>query len=80
VLFDERHASATATLLSWLEGLGIRSCGRYGAWIYNSMEDSLLSGLAAAQWAAGRLDQAAATESIARREPPREPPRRETNS
>lgn len=68
VLFDEHHAEATATLLSWLENLGIRSCGRYGAWIYNSMEDCLLSGLAAAQWAGGQHDEAAATESIARRE------------
>jgi len=68
VMFDEHHASATATLLGWLESVGVRSCGRYGAWIYNSMEDSLLSGLAAAQWAEGQLDEAAATESIARRE------------
>ncbi|MFV8751868.1 protoporphyrinogen/coproporphyrinogen oxidase [Nannocystaceae bacterium ST9] len=68
VMFDEQHASATARLLGWLDSLGVRSCGRYGAWIYNSMEDSLLSGLAAAQWAEGRLEQAAATESIARRE------------
>jgi protoporphyrinogen oxidase len=68
VLFDEHHAEATATLLGWLAERGIRSCGRYGAWIYNSMEDCLLSGLAAAQWAEGQLDEAAATESIARRE------------
>lgn len=68
VMFDEAHAGATARLLAWLEGQGVRSCGRYGAWIYNSMEDSLLSGLAAAQWAEGRHESAAATEAVARRE------------
>ncbi|MCA9691691.1 MAG: FAD-dependent oxidoreductase [Myxococcales bacterium] len=51
VVFDDAHAAATATLLGWLEGVGVRSCGRYGAWIYNSMEDSMLQGQAAARWA-----------------------------
>ncbi len=50
VVFDEGYASARAALFAHLEGLGIRSCGRYGAWIYNSMEDSILSGMEAAQW------------------------------
>jgi protoporphyrinogen oxidase len=68
VVFDEDHASATATIFAWLERVGVRSCGRYGAWIYNSMEDSILSGLAAAQWAMGLTDAATATESLARRE------------
>jgi protoporphyrinogen oxidase len=68
VVFDEDHAAATGTIFAWLERVGVRSCGRYGAWIYNSMEDSILSGLAAAQWADGHTDAAAATESLARRE------------
>lgn len=68
VVFDEDHAQATATIFAWLERVGVRSCGRYGAWIYNSMEDSLLSGLAAARWADGDVDEAAATEAVARRE------------
>jgi protoporphyrinogen oxidase len=68
VVFDEDHARATATISAWLERVGVRSCGRYGAWIYNSMEDSLLSGLAAARWADGHADEAAATEAVARRE------------
>lgn len=68
VVFDEDHAPATATIFAWLDRVGLRSCGRYGAWIYNSMEDSILSGLAAAQWADGQLKAAAATESLARRE------------
>jgi protoporphyrinogen oxidase len=68
VVFDEDHAPATATIFAWLERVGVRSCGRYGAWIYNSMEDSILSGIAAAQWVDGHTDAAAATESLARRE------------
>jgi protoporphyrinogen oxidase len=68
VVFDEDHGPATATIGGWLERVGVRSCGRYGAWIYNSMEDSMLSGLAAARWADGDVEQAAATEALARRE------------
>ncbi|WP_157595422.1 protoporphyrinogen/coproporphyrinogen oxidase [Plesiocystis pacifica] len=68
VVFDDAHAAAVATIMAWLDAVGVRSCGRYGAWIYNSMEDSMLSGLAAAQWASGQLDAAAHTEAVARRE------------
>jgi len=68
VVFDEDHAEASATISAWLERVGLRSCGRYGAWIYNSMEDSMLSGLAAARWADGHAEEAAATEAFARRE------------
>lgn len=68
VVFDDAHGPATATIFAWLEQVGVRSCGRYGGWIYNSMEDSMLSGLAAAQWASGRREDAAATEAVARRE------------
>jgi protoporphyrinogen oxidase len=68
VVFDEDHAPATATIHAWLERVGVRSCGRYGAWIYNSMEDSMLSGLAAAAWADGHTEEAAAIETLARRE------------
>lgn len=50
VVFDEGYASAREALFAHLDGLGIRSCGRYGAWIYNSMEDSILAGMEAAQW------------------------------
>lgn len=51
VLFDVHHRDATATVLGWLDEVGIRSCGRYGAWTYNSMEDSILAGIEAAAWA-----------------------------
>lgn len=51
VLFDADHAEATAAILGWLGEVGIHSCGRYGAWTYNSMEDSILAGMEAARWA-----------------------------
>jgi len=52
VVFDDAHAAATRTIFAWLEQVGIRSCGRYGAWVYNSMEDSVIQGREAAGWAA----------------------------
>ncbi len=51
VVFDDAHAAATRTIFAWLEQVGIRSCGRYGAWVYNSMEDSVIQGREAAAWA-----------------------------
>jgi protoporphyrinogen oxidase len=51
VVFDETHASATATIHAWLAQHDIRSCGRYGAWVYSSMEDAMLDGMEAAAWA-----------------------------
>lgn len=50
VVFDAAYAPATATIFAYLQTLGVRSCGRYGAWIYNSMEDSLIAGKEAAGW------------------------------
>ncbi len=52
VLFDDACAEATATIHDWLAEVGaVRSCGRYGAWVYNSMEDSIIQGMEAAEWA-----------------------------
>jgi protoporphyrinogen oxidase len=51
VIFDDAYTASTRTIFEWLEGVGIRSCGRYGAWIYNSMEDSIIQGMEAALWA-----------------------------
>jgi len=59
VIFDDAWGPCTRTILSWLEQVGIRSCGRYGAWIYNSMEDSIVQGMDAAEWAEGRTGGAA---------------------
>ncbi|MEE9385811.1 MAG: FAD-dependent oxidoreductase [Nannocystaceae bacterium] len=51
VVFDHAWESATSTIHSWLNEVGIRSCGRYGAWVYNSMQDCLVEGIEAANWA-----------------------------
>lgn len=51
VVFDDDHAQATAAIHRWLGQHGIQSRGRYGAWVYNSMEESMIDGIAAAAWA-----------------------------
>jgi protoporphyrinogen oxidase len=53
VVFDEDYDEARSTVLQHLESVGIRSCGRYGSWVYNSMEDSIIQGMEAARWAIG---------------------------
>lgn len=54
VLFDDAHDESTRAIHQWLQCVGICSCGRYGAWIYNSMEDSIIQGMEAALWAEGK--------------------------
>ncbi|HVS17847.1 MAG TPA: amine oxidase, partial [Planctomycetota bacterium] len=44
VVFDEHYYEAVRTITSWLEARDIFPRGRYGSWIYNSMEDSLMAG------------------------------------
>ena len=51
VIFDAAHGPATETIASWLREVGVHSCGRYGSWTYNSMEDAIVAGMEAAQWA-----------------------------
>jgi protoporphyrinogen oxidase len=51
VVFDEAYAPSRRTIFDWLQRVDVLSCGRYGAWVYNSMEDSILQGMEAAQWA-----------------------------
>jgi protoporphyrinogen oxidase len=53
VVFDEGYEAALATIQRYLVAHRIFSCGRYGAWIYNAMEDSLLAG----QQAAAQTDE-----------------------
>ena len=43
------------TMNKILREVGVRSCGRYGAWVYNSMEDSMIQGREAAAWAEGQV-------------------------
>jgi protoporphyrinogen oxidase len=54
VVFDDAYEQCTHTIHQWLHGMGVRSCGRYGSWIYNSMEDSIIQGMEAAIWARQR--------------------------
>lgn len=48
VLMDEHYGDARALLLDWLEKRGIFSIGRYGSWIYDSMEGAMVQGRDAA--------------------------------
>jgi protoporphyrinogen oxidase len=45
VIFDHDYFESTRTIHEALTSMDIRSIGRYGRWIYNSMEDSLQDGL-----------------------------------
>jgi protoporphyrinogen oxidase len=44
VVFDEHYYGSVATLTRWLEAHDVFPRGRYGSWIYNAMEDSILAG------------------------------------
>ena len=48
VVFNEHRQKHLHTLIDYLESRGIYTAGRYGRWDYFSMEDSILSGKAAA--------------------------------
>jgi len=49
VVFNEHRQKHLRTLIDYLESRGIYTAGRYGRWDYFSMEDSILSGKAAAE-------------------------------
>ena len=55
VVFDEHRQHCLPGLLDYLESRNIFSAGRYGKWDYYSMEDSILSGKAAAETVAARI-------------------------
>ncbi len=55
VIFDRAHEASVGTIHRYLEGVGIQSVGRYGAWTYASMEDALVSGRTAADKVIERL-------------------------
>ncbi|HET9131288.1 MAG TPA: FAD-dependent oxidoreductase, partial [Terriglobia bacterium] len=62
VVFDVHRQTHLQNLLDYLESRDIFAAGRYGRWEYFSMEDSILSGKAAAERVIAR---AAATRSLA---------------
>ena len=49
VVFDEHRQRHLQNLIDYLESRDIFTAGRYGRWDYYSMEDSILSGKAAAE-------------------------------
>lgn len=54
VLYDRARTPAVAALLSHLRSRGAESIGRWGAWKYSFMEETLLDGKACAERLAGR--------------------------
>jgi len=55
VIYDRHRARVLPEMLATLEGMGIQSTGRFGAWEYNSMEGAMQAGIEAAAWVRGRL-------------------------
>ena len=49
VVFNEHRQAHLQNLVDYLESRDIFTAGRYGCWDYYSMEDSILSGKAAAE-------------------------------
>lgn len=48
VIYDHAYAGARSVIMEYLEESGILSVGRYGKWVYASMEDALMDGREAA--------------------------------
>jgi protoporphyrinogen oxidase len=44
VVFDHHYYAALSTIIPFLEAHAIYPRGRYGSWVYNSMEDCILAG------------------------------------
>jgi UDP-galactopyranose mutase len=55
IIFDENRLKYLESLISYLESRDIFTAGRYGKWDYFSMEDSILSGKAAAEKTAAEI-------------------------
>ena len=49
VIFDRHRQKHLDSLIDYLVARDIHTAGRYGRWDYYSMEDSILSGKAAAE-------------------------------
>ena len=55
IVFDPHRQKCLQNMLDYLESRDIFSAGRYGKWDYYSMEDSILSGKAAAERVQARI-------------------------
>ena len=60
VVFDRHYFPARDAILPWLLERGVHSLGRYGGWVYSSMEDALMDGFRYAQ----ELTPTAASETV----------------
>ena len=47
VLYDHAYADSRRAVLDWVAEAGIEVIGRYGRWVYSSMEDAMVDGLRA---------------------------------
>jgi len=54
VVYNRERAEALPVIFDWLKARKVQSIGRYGAWKYSFMEETLLDGKACAQRLAGR--------------------------
>ncbi|MBI5244834.1 MAG: FAD-dependent oxidoreductase [Elusimicrobia bacterium] len=54
VLYDRAREGALRTIQAHLRGRGVESIGRWGAWKYSFMEETILDGLRCAERLAGR--------------------------
>ncbi|OGR92487.1 MAG: hypothetical protein A2V88_01125 [Elusimicrobia bacterium RBG_16_66_12] len=61
VVYDFARTPAVTTIFRHLAGLGIESIGRYGAWKYSFMEETLLDGKRCAE----RLSAGASPAAVA---------------
>jgi protoporphyrinogen oxidase len=44
VVFDDNYYSSVDKIMKYLEARDVYPRGRYGSWIYNAMEDSIMAG------------------------------------
>ena len=49
VLYDQLHRQNVSLIRSYLDKLGVRTIGRYGAWEYSGMEDAIRQGKTVAE-------------------------------
>lgn len=66
VIMDHAYGAARAEALKWLAPLGIHAVGRFGGWMYDSMEGAMLAG----RDAAAAVTQALADGHLAPQAPP----------
>ena len=62
VVYDFARTPSVKTIFRHLAGLGVESIGRYGAWKYSFMEETLLDGKRCAERLAGAASSPAAAE------------------